>query len=301
MQANSPAFFKQGPKPLTLLVVYGVLSLVLLVGDYHFRTLGWVRQQVSVLLYPLQWLATAPVAGVHRAGQFLSDQASLQAEVRHLKDKELLAASQLLRMQSIEAENNRLQALLAAQIEHREQGHATLVEVLYHGRDPFVSKLIVDRGELSGVKAGQVVIDPHGVVGQVTRLQPLTAEITLLTDKQHAVPVQVLRNGLRTVVFGMGREHPLEVRFMPINSDIQPGDQLVASGIDGVYPAGLPVAKVLHVDRNTGSAFARVLAAPMADVDKQRFFLILDERRVLPAKPAEPAPEAKPGKKGRKN
>lgn len=287
---SSPAFFKQGPRPLALLVVYGLLSVSLLVADAHYQTLGWVRQKVSVMLYPLQWLATAPVSAAHQVGDFVSTQTALKQELRSLKDKELVSASQLLRLRALEAENAQLKSLTAGQAWQTSHRPGVLAEVLYHGRDPFVSKLIVDRGTTQGVKAGSVVIDAQGLVGQVTRVQPLVSEITLITDKQQPVPAQVLRNGLRAVVFGMGRENPLEVRFMPINADIQVGDELVTSGIDGSYPVGLPVARVIMVDRNTGSAFARVHCVPQAKVDHTRFFLLLDEARHVPTKPEEPVP-----------
>jgi rod shape-determining protein MreC len=172
-----------------------------------------------------------------------------------------------------------------------------LSEVLYNDRDPFASKLVIDRGEAAGVKAGQVVIDAQGVVGQITRVQPLTAEVTLISHKNQPVPVQVVRNGLRAILFGLGRENPLEVRFAPLNSDIRADDVLVTSGIDGTYPPGLPVARVSRVDRNAGSAFARIACEPSADLDKHRFFLVLNEQRSLPARPEpEAAPPTKPGK-----
>jgi rod shape-determining protein MreC len=296
MQANTqPAFFKQGPKPLTLLMVYGALSLALMVVDLRWQVLQPVRKVVSVALYPLEWLTTAPVSAARQVGDFFVTQTALQQENRRLQDERLLANAQLLRLQQLQLENHQLKALLATpQATH---GQGVLTEVLYNDRDPFASKLVVDRGETAGVKAGQVVIDAQGVVGQITRVQPLTSEITLITHKNQPVPVQVVRNGLRAILFGLGRENPLEVRFMPLNSDIRADDVLVTSGIDGTYPAGLPVAKVSRIDRNAGSAFARIACEPVADLDKHRFFLILNEQRVLPERPApDPEPSAKPSK-----
>jgi rod shape-determining protein MreC len=296
MQANTqPAFFKQGPKPLTLLLVYGSLSLVLFGVDLRWQVLQPVRRVVSVALYPLEWLTTAPVSAARQVSDFFVTQTALQQENRRLQDDRLLANAQLLRMQQLQLENRQLKALMATPA--ATQGHGVLTEVLYNDRDPFAAKLVVDRGETAGVKPGQVVIDAQGVVGQITRVQPLTSEITLITHKNQPVPVQVVRNGLRAILFGLGRENPLEVRFMPLNSDIRADDMLVTSGIDGTYPAGLPVARVARVDRNAGSAFARIACDPAADLDKHRFFLILNEQRPLPEQPAaEPDSPAKSGK-----
>lgn len=296
MQANTqPAFFKQGPRPMTLVLIYGCLSIMLMLVDLRWQVLKPVRQVVSVALYPVEWLATEPVSLARRVSDFFVTQTALQQENHRLQDERLLANAQLLRMQELELENGQLKALLTTP--SAKQGQGVLTEVLYTDRDPFAAKLVVDRGSAAGVQAGQVVIDAQGVVGQITRVQPLTSEITLLTHKNQPVPVQVVRNGLRAILFGLGRENPLEVRFMPLNSDIRTDDVLVTSGIDGTYPAGLPVAKVAKVDRGTGSAFARITCEPEANLDKNRFFLILNEQRPLPVRP-EPAPEvtAKPTK-----
>ncbi|MBV8657894.1 MAG: rod shape-determining protein MreC, partial [Burkholderiales bacterium] len=230
---------------------------------------------------------TAPVSAVHRMSDFFVTQTSLQQENRRLLDEKLVANAQLLRMQELIMEDNQLKRLLTTpQAMH---GQGILTEVLYNDRDPFAAKLVLDKGDSAGVKPGQVVIDPQGVVGQITRVQPLTSEVTLINHKNQPVPVQVVRTGLRAVVFGMGRENPLEVRFMPLNSDVKADDVLVTSGIDGTYPTGLPVARVTRVDRNAGSAFARIACDPIADLDKHRFFLILNEQRALPPQP-EPVP-----------
>ncbi|MFC4160424.1 rod shape-determining protein MreC [Chitinimonas lacunae] len=288
MQATiQPAFFKQGPKPLHRFLLYAALSLALTVIDTRWHLLAGAREVASVALYPLQRLATAPVAMAQHVGDFLTAQSTLLRENRRLQDERLLANAQLMRMQDLQMENAQLKRLMSA-LESR-RGGGVLTEVLYHARDPFTAKLIVDRGVRAGVREGLPVIDPLGLVGQITRVQPLTAEITLITEKSQAVPVQVQRTGQRAVVFGGGREHPLEVRFMPLNADIRPDDVLVTSGIDGAYPAGLPVARVRQVDRNAGRPFAGILCEPIAEVDRHRYFLILDETRRLPEKPPVPA------------
>ncbi|MDK2124960.1 rod shape-determining protein MreC [Parachitinimonas caeni] len=292
MQPTQPAFFKQGPRPLTQLLLYASLSAILMVGDHHFKLLNSAREYGSVLLYPLQWLATAPVSAMRETGKFLTAQTELQKENRELRNQQLLANAELLRMDALKHENEQLRALTATNA--TRQGKGILTEVLYNGRDPFSAQLIVDRGETSGVKTGLVVIDPNGVVGQITRVNPLVSQVTLLSEKNHAVPVEVKRNGLRAVVFGMGKENPLEVRYMPAASDIRKDDILITSGLDGTYPAGLPVARVMQVDQNSGMAFVRIQCQPIANIDKNRFFLILDESRTLPPAPEPPKqPETK--------
>ncbi|MDR3427280.1 rod shape-determining protein MreC [Silvimonas sp.] len=297
MQATQPAFFKQGPKPLTRLLIFSVLSLGLVVADARFQMLGRVREEVSVVLYPLQWAATAPFEAARNASNFLSRQAELLAENRKLNDAQLVAQAQAMKMHALEAENIRLRQLTERQSSFGSPSQ--LVEILYNGRDPFTARLIVDRGDASGIEPGQAVIDTVGVIGQIIRVQPLTSEVRLISDRDQMIPVMVERNQLRTVVYGMGRNQPLEVRNMAPNVDIQNGDTLVTSGIDGIYPAGLPVAKVVKVDRSASSAFAHITCAPLAQVDQHRFLLVLNTTRKLPPYPEAPVVPEPKKKRGR--
>ena len=156
---------------------------------------------------------------------------------------------------------------------------------MYTERDIFKRKLFLDKGAQANVLAGQVVMDDSGVVGQVTRTYPWLSEVTLVTDKDHAVPVQVLRSGLRAVVFGSGDTSKLALRYMPTSADIQEGDVLVTSGIDGTYPPGLPVAKVSSIERDPAYPFSRILCTPVAGVDRMRQLLILSGLPKLPEHP----------------
>jgi rod shape-determining protein MreC len=202
--------------------------------------------------------------------------------------------------QALEQENARLRALL--NVGARFHGAATAAEVLYSGRDPFTQKLFVDKGEAAGVQPGQAVIDETGVVGQVTRVFPYTAEVTLVTDKDHAVPVKVERSGVRSVMYGAGTGRLPELRFLSPNAEIQAGDRLVTSGIDGTYPAGLAVAQVVSVERETGQIFARVTCRPLAGVEKSPHVLVLGSAAATaPPRPDEPADTDSPRKgKGRR-
>jgi rod shape-determining protein MreC len=174
-------------------------------------------------------------------------------------------------------------------VQQRYGDTAIPVEILYTERDPFSRKITVDKGTIQHIQAGQAVVDDVGVVGQVTRVSPLSSEITLLTDKEQAIPVEVVRNGLRAIAFGHGRDGTLELPFMPVNADIQNGDQLVTSGIDGTYPAGLPVAVVSKIERNAAFAFAKIACQPSAGVERHRQLLILVPAPAAPASPAAPA------------
>ncbi|UXY15117.1 rod shape-determining protein MreC [Chitiniphilus purpureus] len=285
MQATQPAFFKQGPKPLTRLLIFSTLSIVLMVGDAHYAMLGRLREQVSFVLYPFQWLATAPFAALHSARDFFTRQTELIAENRKLNDALLTARAKAMQLDAVAAENAQLRALS----EHRRTTSrpSQLAEILYNGRDPFSAKLIVDSGEQRGTRPGKIVVDTSGVVGQVVRVQPLTAEVRLISDRNHVVPVMVQRSQLRTVVYGMGAGHPLEVRYLPPNADIKVGDTLITSGLDGLYAPGLPVAKVARIERQAGSPFPRIEAQALAGIGQHRFLLILDN----PAAPA-PYPDA---------
>jgi len=195
-------------------------------------------------------------------------------------------------------DNMHLRELLEAR--ERINVHTTLAEILYAARDPFTRKIIIDKGFQHDILSGQPVIDHFGVIGQVTRAYPWLSEVTLITDKDQLVPVQNLRNGLRSVLTGTGADGVLELKFIPLNADIQNGDRLVTSGIDGVYPPGLPVAEVTDVERNSASLFARIRCKPLAGVNN--FGQVLVVRRQNSDAPERPAEEPKPrrGKKAKR-
>jgi len=281
-----PAFFHRGPSPLARLAFFGLVSLALLFADTRFRYLEHIRYVAGVALYPVQRAAQMPRDAVNHVLDYFRSQRELGEENAALEQRLLQQAPLVQGYALLRQENEHLKALLAVQA--RYAGAGTAVEVLYAGRDPFSQKLFVDKGSEAGLLPGQAVIDPDGVVGQLTRVYPLMAEVTLLTDKDDAVPVKVERSGVRSVLFGAGAGHLPELRFMAPNADIKVGDVLVASGIDGTYPPGLAVAKVTSLERETGQMFARILAQPLAGADRSRYLLVLGKAAVLPALPEEP-------------
>jgi rod shape-determining protein MreC len=288
LPVEPPAFFHRGPSPLARLAFFGLVSIALLVADSRFRYLENLRQVVAVVLYPLQRAAQLPGEAFSYVATYFSSQRALADENASLKRRLVAEATAVQGYPLVRQENARLAALL--DLRTRYGGAATAVEVLYTGRDPFTQKVFVDRGADAGILPGQAVIDAEGVVGQVTRVFPYMAEVTLLTDKDHAVPVRVMRNGVRSVLFGSGAGRLPELRFSAPNADIEVGDVLVTSGIDGTYPPGLAVAQVAGIERDTGRMFARISATPLASVDRSRHLLALAQGAALPSQPEEPSP-----------
>jgi rod shape-determining protein MreC len=265
------------------LVFFVVLSLLLLFVDARFKYLESTRTVISIIVYPFQRLTTLPGAVWQEVSTYFEIQHRLIGENVQLREQHSTDAAQLNLLQVIQAENTQLHNLL--DVAQRVQYPMQMAEIAYVERDIFKRKLFVSKGSKANVQLGQVVMDDIGIVGQVTRVYPWLSEITLITDKDHAVPVQILRNGIRAVVFGSGDINELALRYMPISSDIQPGDVLVTSGIDGTYPAGLPVAKVVKIERDPAYPFAKIVCLPMAGVDRHRYLLIVAGTPELPPRP----------------
>lgn len=282
----SSPFFKRGPAPLALLTFYLALSASLVVVDLRLRSLDLLRQGAAVLVDPLQRAAQTPGGLVDLARNYLEGIDTLQSENARLRHAQLVTAPNLQRLAHLEVENERLRKLLA--VKEREQAKGQVAQILYTARDPFSRKIVVDKGQQGGIVAGQPVIDEAGVVGQVTRVLPFSAEVTLITDKNQAMPVQVVRTGTRSVAFGLGNGQ-LELKYLPANADVQAGDVLVTSGLDGIYLPGFPVARVAHVERNSAYSFARIYCTPIAGVENFGEVMILDPRQPLPPRPPETA------------
>ena len=274
-------------------MVFAFISIVLLIVDSHFHALAQVRQITGAVLYPLQKVALMPRDALASMGTYFSSLSMLEKQVRELKMAEVAAAQTMQKAQQQLAENDQLRKLMGAR---ESLPVPTLMsEILYDARDPSIRKVVLDRGSSDNVILGLPVIDNAGVVGQVTRVFPFTSEVTLLTDREQAIPVQVLRNGLRSVAYGRGQSGLLELRFVTPNADILVGDVLITSGLDGVYPAGLAVAKVVRVENSAAGAFGGVVCQPLAGIDRHRQLLILMALNKLPARP--PEESAKPVKK----
>jgi len=290
---SSVKFFNRGPSPVVRLVFFSLLSLLLLFLDSRHQYLESARSVLSTLIYPLQRATALPSLVWHEADEFLTTQTRLNRDNGQLRAQHAGDAAQLQQLQGLLAENARLRSML--DMRQRLNLPMQAADILYAERDPSRHKLLVSLGTQAKVQSGQAVLDDTGVVGQVTRVHPLLSEVTLVTDKDHEVPVQALRNGLRMILFGTGDANVMELRYTPVTADIQEGDVLVTSGIDGTYPFGLPVAKVSHIERDPAYPFARVLCTPMTGVHNHRWLFILSSQDKLPPRP-EAATEAAPAK-----
>jgi len=270
--SSAPQFFKHGPGSLTRLIFFVLLSILLMVEDTRLNYFPEIRQTIAVIIYPLQRIAHVPANVYNSLEEFLAS-FHLIKENDFLKQRHLVDRKQLLQLQALKAENSHLRQLLGAV--QRIETKAIIAEILYFPRDPFNHKATLNKGSQHGIQPGQIVVDDKGVIGQITQTYLWSSELTLITDNGHAVPTQTVRSGLRSIVTGTGKNGELDVRYLSINSDIQLEDLLVTSGIDGVYPPGLPVAEIVMVERNPANPFAKITSQPIAGVDQNRQVLIL--------------------------
>jgi rod shape-determining protein MreC len=299
MDRSPPPFFNQGPSAHARLAFFALLAIALLVIDSRLGTLERLRQGVGTMLYPVQRALLVPRELLELGSDYFSGVNRLRAENAELRRIEVANARALLQTEQVAAENSRLRELLGAR--ERLAIRSVIAEVLYDTRDPYTRKLVLDRGLQHGVLAGQPVIDARGVVGQVTRVMPLSSEVTLLTDRGAVLPVSVQRTGQRSVAFGGASSGELELRFLSGGTDLRKGDALVTSGLDGVFPAGIPVGTVSSTapDAHSGAS-SRVMVWPAANLDESRMVLVLlVDRSALPAPPpADPAPDARKRRAG---
>jgi len=287
MEYSPPPLFKQGAPARVKVTVFALIAIVLLVVDARMGLLAGVRTVAATVLYPMQMAAMLPRDAVGNMGVYFSSVSTLQKQVQALKNQELAQARLLQQAQFQMAENIHLRRLMDGKQQLPVQSQ--MAEILYDARDPSTRRIVINRGSRDDVTPGLPVIDHAGVVGQVTRVFPFTSEVTLLTDKDQAIPVQVLRSGLRSIVYGRGHSGQLDLRFVAQDADIQVGDVLVTSGLDGMYPAGLAVARVTQVEKATGS-FGRVVGLPLAGIDRNRQVLVIMSNHALPARPPQETP-----------
>ena len=295
---DPPPFFRQGPSALSRLVVFSAMALLLMVADARFHMVQPLRASIATALYPLQWLVLQPLSLSQHANERMDGMFTKEATVQLLRQQ---LAEQRQRAQQTEQlilENQRLRGIL--NLQERQSPGTLAAQVVYDAADPYTRKVVLDRGESQGVHLASPVIDEFGVIGQVTRVFPVSSEVTLITDRDHAIPVVNVRTGARGVAYGetTRNANALELRFMAANADVSAGDLLTTSGVDGIYPPGLPVARVDKVERRTEAVFARIECVPIAMVAGARHVLVL-----LPAAQAAvvrplPEPEHKPVRSG---
>ena len=297
MDRSPPPFFKQGPSANARLLFFSLFAIALLVVDSRFEVLGRLREGIATVLYPVQRTLLVPRDLLNLGAEYLADVNRLRAENAELRRLETANANALLQTEQLVAENQQLRQLLA--MRERTAIRSTVAEVLYDARDAFSRKLVLDKGQQNGVIAGQPVIDASGIVGQVTRAYPLSSEVTLVTDRRSTIPVEIRRTGERSVAFGGSPDGTIELRYLRTNADVREGDVLVTSGLDGLFPPGLPVGTVRAVETGS-SAFVRVLVEPAAHAERTKLLLILlAEPQAQPAlPPEEPAADSRRRRRG---
>ncbi|MDO8905059.1 rod shape-determining protein MreC [Hydrogenophaga sp.] len=290
LDRTPPPFFKQGPSALSKLLVFSAMALFLMVADVRFQVTGPVRSAMATVLYPVQWLVMQPIQAASTAGGYLTTLHEARRTEREALERLSAQAARSLQVEQLLQENQHLREMLT--MRERSQSVATGAQVLYDTADPYSRKVVIDRGQAHGVVAGSPVIDEHGVLGQITRVYPLLSEVTLLIDRDQAIPVVNARTSLRGVAFGQpsASGDALELRYTLASADIEEGDLLTTSGVDGVYPPGLPVARVTRIERRSESAFNRVECEPVARVLGALHVLVLTPVGLTQPPPPEQEP-----------
>lgn len=276
LNRDPPPFFRQGPSALSKLAVCSALALFLMVADSRFKVMQPLRVALATVLYPAQWLALRPVLLYQNASQYFSSLTDAQAAQEATNKKHNLQSQRANQVEQLSLENARLRKLL--DLRERLQSAGMAAQVIYDAADPYSRKVVIDKGMADHVGLGSPVLDESGVLGQVTRVYPLVSEVTLITDRDHAIPVLNTRTGARGVAYGDASLHAdaMELRFMAANADVTAGDLLTTSGVDGVYPPGLPVARVEKVERRVDAVFARIYCVPLALVSGSAHVVVLD-------------------------
>lgn len=277
---QTPVFFVRGPSAFTRLFFFVVLSLAMMIIDSRLHYLIEVRQGFVALLQPLEAVANAPVKLYLSTREYLLSHHELYLENGKLKRQALVHGVALQRLQALEVENDHLRSLLEARPTLTPK--ARLAEIVHMGRDLFSHKVVINLGSRQNIVPGQAVVDADGVIGQITRVYPFSSEVTLITDKELSIPVQIERNGMRAIAFGQGQDNRIDLPYLPTNVDVRQGDMLLTSGIDGVYPAGLAVARVTLIERDPDSPFAHIVCTPLAGIENHKQVLVLS---LLPPQP----------------
>lgn len=300
LDGTPPPFFRQGPSALSKLVFFSALALLLMVADVRFHVTQPLRGVIATALYPVQWLVLRPIIWAQGGSQYFESLNLSQAREAAAQYQLGLQSQRAQQVEQLMLENTRLRALL--ELRARLNTPALAAQVLYDAADPYTRKVILDKGALDAVAAGAPVLDESGVLGQVTRVYPSVSEVTLITDPNQAIPVLNARTGARGLAFGSAslRSGTLELRYQDANVDMAAGDLLTTSGVDGVYPPGLQVGRVLKLENRADSAFIRITVAPVANLDGGLHVLVLKPLAdQMLARPAEPT-EAQRGSRGGK-
>jgi rod shape-determining protein MreC len=273
LSSDSRPIIGRGPPLGARFFFLALVSIALMVLDHRGGYLDVTRSWLQTAAKPLYTVIQTPFQIWYWMTGSFSDRSRLRTENTQLTDELRAARVKLLRFDALTEENRRLRAIRNAS---QGIGERTLIaEIIRIDVDPFRHRARINKGSSDGVFKGQPVLDAFGIVGQVTSVDSIGAEIILISDNEHAIPVQVNRNGIRTIAVGTGDIHRLSLPFLTIESDVKQDDLLVSSGLDGIFPAGYPVATITKVERNSAETFAIVEAKPLAQLDRSREVLLL--------------------------
>ena len=274
LDRSPPPFFRVGFAPLTKLIFFSALSVLLMFGDKQLQFTKPIRAGLSTLIMPVQWLVLQPGQVASSVGDYFQNLEQAQKDLQALQLKQLQQSARAQQVEQLLIENQNLRQLL--DLKNTIATPSQVAEILFDVPDPYNQRIVIDKGQTKEVVLGSPVIDAGGVIGQVTRVYPLTAEVTLLTDRDQSIPVMNSRTGARNISTGniMSGTPLIELKFVPASADVKEGDLLTTSGIDGVYPAGLQVARISHIERRVDISFARIHATPLAEL-KGRHVLVL--------------------------
>ena len=256
----------RGPSLIARSLFLAAISIALMVMDHRYNYLNGVRQTMSTLVYPIQWLVDAPSRLTHWVADSFADRNRLRAENEALSNALRDANLNLQTMAALTEENHRLRDLQEA-VSNVGEKHM-VARIMRVDLDPLRHRVLLSKGQVDGVFKGQPVLDTHGVFGQITQVGRYTSEAIMISDPEHAIPVRVNRSGLRTIAEGTGSTDKLNLPFMTSEADIKVGDLLIASGLGGIFPAGYPVGEITRIDRNPSETFATVEARPLALLDR---------------------------------
>ncbi|MDP9199766.1 MAG: rod shape-determining protein MreC [Pseudomonadota bacterium] len=297
-EPNSRPLLLGGPALGLRFIVLALMSAGLMVADHRQHHLAVVRDWLSAVAYPFQWTVQAPLAAWTAARESFASRSRIEADNVRLAADNFLLRLRMMRFESLEQENRRLRA--AGESTSRVVQRTLIAEIVRVDLDPFRQRVLVNKGSRNGVFRGQAVLDANGVFGQVMRAGPVSAEVILISDPEHAIPVQINRTGTRSIALGTGRTGMLSLPYLPQNADVVDGDLLVSSGLGGVYPPGYPVGKVTSVVRDPSQPLLMIEAEPLAGLDRDpEVLLVWFDNAVVEPEPGpepdpQPAAESKP-------
>ncbi len=271
--------FTQSRVPVGKFFLLSLMSIALLALDRRFEAVQQVRNIAATATFPLQWLATQPVAFYHYSRDLAQSQTALEAQNRRLSADNIRLQAEANQNTALQKDVNELKGILG--LKQETFSGSVAAAVVSSGRDPSSNLLVIDKGSESGIRQGDAVIDHGGLIGQITQVRPLSADIRLISAGEMIVPVVVARTGVRNLMFGDGNN--LSLRYFPLDADLQKGDLLLTSGIDSVYPPGIPVAKVSELQKATGATFYRSKLEPSGNLHASKYLLVLKQKTDLPA------------------